>query len=367
MALALGDGLSGARGEPDSMTAFDDVQAALRETPRQWVVTGGAGFIGSNLVEALLRLDQSVVALDDFSLGRPANLDEVEALVSRDQWARFRFVKGDIRDPVVCRRVCEGAEIVLHEAAQGSVPRSLEMPLAYHENNVTGHLNMLLGAREAGVTRFVYASSSSVYGDHSGLPKREAELGHCLSPYAATKRIDELYADVVGRAYGLATIGLRYFNVFGPRQDPAGAYAAVIPKWIASMLAGEPVYINGTGETSRDFCYVQNVVQANLLAATTENAAALGEVYNVAVNRRTTLNELFTMLRDRLAHDRPALATLTPTYRDFRAGDVLHSEADIGKAENLLGYRPTHSIERGLDEALSWYEKSVATPARGRA
>jgi UDP-N-acetylglucosamine/UDP-N-acetylgalactosamine 4-epimerase len=348
------------------MTAFEKLQAALREAPRRWVVTGGAGFIGSNLVEALLRLDQSVTALDDFSLGTHANLDEVKAAVSKDQWRHLSFVTGDIRDPAVCRRICEGAGIVLHQAAQGSVPRSLEMPLAYHENNVTGHLNMLLGAREAGVQRFVYASSSSVYGDHPGLPKREAELGHCLSPYAATKRIDELYADVIGRAYGLATVGLRYFNVFGPRQDPGGAYAAVIPKWIASMLAGEPVYINGTGETSRDFCYVQNVVQANLLAATTESRAALHEVYNVAVNRRTTLNELFTLLRDRLARDHPALVGSTPTYRDFRAGDVLHSEADIAKAETLLGYRPTHSIEQGLDEALPWYEKSVAAPVERR-
>ncbi len=233
--------------------------------------------------------------------------------------------------------------IVLHQAALGSVPRSLEQPLTYHENNVTGHLNMLLGAREAGVRRFVYASSSAVYGDHPALPKREAEIGRCLSPYAATKRIDELYAEVVARAYGLATIGLRYFNVFGPRQDPEGAYAAVIPKWIKSMLAGEPVYINGTGETSRDFCYVRNVVQANLLAATTTNHDALNEVYNVAVNRRTTLTELFSLLRDRLARDHPALAEIRPTYRDFRAGDVLHSEADISKAESLLGYRATHT------------------------
>jgi UDP-N-acetylglucosamine 4-epimerase len=349
------------------MTAFLEVQAALRTKPRRWAVTGAAGFIGSNLVEALLSLDQTVTALDDFSLGKRANLDEVERAVAPHQWARLAFVEGDIRDPAACRRVCAGAEVVLHQAAQGSVPRSLEEPLAYHENNVTGSLNMLLAARAAGVRRFVYASSSAVYGDHPALPKREAEIGRSLSPYAATKRIDEIYADVVARAYGLATVGLRYFNVFGARQDPEGAYAAVIPRWIAAMLSSEPVYINGTGETSRDFCYVKNVVQANLLASTAADEAALGEVYNVAMNRRTTLNELFVLLRDRLARDRPALAALTPTYRDFRAGDVLHSEADIHKAEVRLGYRPTHTLEQGLDEALPWYEKNARTTARDRA
>jgi UDP-N-acetylglucosamine 4-epimerase len=349
------------------MTAFDEVQTALRAAPQRWVVTGAAGFIGSNLIEALLRLDQRVTALDDFSLGKRENLDEVSRAVSSDQWARFRFVEGDIRDPATCRRVCADAEIVLHQAAQGSVPRSLEQPLACHENNVTGHLNMLLGARESGVRRFVYASSSAVYGDHPALPKREAEIGRCLSPYAATKRIDELYADVVARAYGLATIGLRYFNVFGPRQDPEGAYAAVIPKWIKSMLVGEPVYINGTGETSRDFCYVRNVVQANVLAATTTNNNALNEVYNVAVNHRTTLTELFSLLRDRLARDHEHLAGTRPVYRDFRSGDVMHSEADITKAESLLGYRPTHTIEQGLDEALPWYEANAGKLARVRA
>jgi UDP-N-acetylglucosamine/UDP-N-acetylgalactosamine 4-epimerase len=349
------------------MTVFEKVQDGLRRTPRRWAITGAAGFIGSNLVEALLRLDQSVTALDDFSLGTHANLDEVESAVSKEQWARLSFLPGDIRDPAACRRVCAGAEIVLHQAAQGSVPRSLEEPLAYHENNVTGCLNMLLAAREAGVRRFVYASSSAVYGDHPALPKREAEIGHCLSPYAATKRIDELYAEVVARAYGLATVGLRYFNVFGPRQDPEGAYAAVIPRWIAAMLSGQPVYINGTGETSRDFCYVRNVVQVNLLAATTDDGAARDEVYNVAVSRRTTLKELFALLRDRLARAHPALATITPTYRDFRAGDVLHSEADISKAETLLGYCPTHTIEQGLDEALPWYEKNVGPAGRRRA
>jgi UDP-N-acetylglucosamine 4-epimerase len=349
------------------MTAFDKVQADLRAKPRKWVVTGAAGFIGSNLIGALLGLDQEVVGLDNFSLGKRVNLDEVESAVSPGQWGRFTFVEGDIRDAAACRQVCAGADLVLHQAALGSVPRSIETPLAYHESNVTGHLNMLLAARDAGIRRFVYASSSAVYGDDPTLPKREETIGHCLSPYAANKRIGEIYADVMARTYGMEAIGLRYFNVFGPRQDPEGAYAAVIPAWIASMLLGEPVYINGTGETSRDFCYVRNVVQANVLAATTDNAQAHNQVYNVAVNRRTSLNELFALLRDRLVRDHPALATITPTYRDFRAGDVLHSKADIRKATELLGYAPTHSIEQGLDEALPWYEKNAGIPARARA
>jgi UDP-N-acetylglucosamine/UDP-N-acetyl-alpha-D-glucosaminouronate 4-epimerase len=345
------------------MTAFDTAQEDLRRKPQTWVVTGAAGFIGSNLVEALLRLDQPVIGLDDFSLGKRANLDELRIAVTATQWARFSFQEADIRDPEACSRACQGAEIVLHQAAQGSVPRSIEHPLAYHANNVTGHLNMLLAARAAGVRRFVYASSSAVYGDHPALPKREDEIGACLSPYATTKRIDELYAEMMARTYGLESVGLRYFNVFGPRQDPEGAYAAVIPRWIAAMLAGQPVYINGTGETSRDFCYVRNVVQANLLAALAP-MDAVGQVYNVAVNRRTTLKELFALLRDRLAVDDPSLARLEPVYREFRRGDVLHSHADISKAEKRLGYRPTHDIEQGLDEALPWYRNNAGVPAK---
>lgn len=349
------------------MTAFEKAQAELRDRPKRWVVTGAAGFIGSNLVEALLLLDQQVVGLDNFSLGKKANLEEVRGLVSASQWARFTFVEGDVRDASACRRACAGADLVLHQAALGSVPRSLERPFDYHENNVTGHLQMLVAARDAGMKRFVYASSSSVYGDHEALPKREAEIGRCLSPYAATKRIDELYAEVMARAYGMETVGLRYFNVFGPRQDPEGAYAAVIPKWIAALLAGHSVTINGTGETSRDFCYVRNVVQVNVLAALVQDPAAVNEVYNVAVNRRTTLLELFVLLRDRLAAGDPGLRQLAPVHGEFRAGDVLHSQADISKAERLLGYRPTHTIEQGLDEALSWYRKNAGTPAKVQA
>jgi UDP-N-acetylglucosamine 4-epimerase len=349
------------------MTAFDEVRAELRDRPRRWVVTGAAGFIGSNLVESLLRLDQDVVGLDNFSLGKKANLEEIRGLVSEKQWRRFTFVEGDVRDPEACRRACEGAALVLHEAALGSVPRSLERPFDYHDSNVTGHVQMLLAARAAGIRRFVYASSSSVYGDHPALPKREAEIGRSLSPYAATKRIDEIYSEVMARAYGMETVGLRYFNVFGPRQDPEGAYAAVIPKWIASLLAGQTVYINGTGETSRDFCYVANVVQVNLLAALTSDEAAVNEVYNVAVNRRTTLEELFVLLRDRLAKDDERLRAVEPVHREFRAGDVLHSQADVSKAERLLGYRPTHTIGEGLDEALSWYKKNAGASARVQA
>jgi len=349
------------------MTAFEKVQAGLRARTRKWVVTGAAGFIGSNLVESLLQLDQAVVGLDNFSLGKPDNLQELRAQVSAERSQRFTFIEGDVRDLESCRRACTGAEFVLHQAALGSVPRSIEKPLAYHESNVTGHLNMLVAARDAGVRRFVYASSSAVYGDHPGLPKREDVIGNCLSPYAGNKRMGEIYADIVARTYGMETVGLRYFNVFGPRQDPEGAYAAVIPKWIASMLLGEPIYVNGTGETSRDFCYVRNVVQANLLATAAANPAAVNEVYNVAVNRRTTLNELFVLLRDRLAVERPRLALLKPVYREFRPGDVLHSQADISKAERLLGYRPDYSIEQGLDQALPWYEKQTLNPTRSKA
>jgi len=336
--------------------ALDATTRTLQDSPRTWLVTGVAGFIGSNLLEQLLRLDQSVVGLDNFSTGKQRNLDEVQALVGADRWKQFRFVEGDIRDLDTCHRVCRGIDYILHEAALGSVPRSLEDPILTNANNVTGFLNMLVAARAAGVKRFVYAASSSTYGDHPALPKIEERIGRPLSPYAVTKYVNELYADVFARCYGLRTVGLRYFNIFGPRQDPDGAYAAVIPKWVSSLLRGEPVYINGTGETSRDFCYVQNAIQANLLAATVERAEAVDQVYNVAVNARTTLLELFTLLRDGLAVRHPQLKDAQPIHRDFRAGDVLHSQADIGKARRLLGYEPTHSIGQGLAESLGWYE-----------
>ena len=331
---------------------------ALRASPRRWVVTGGAGFIGSHLAEALLRIDQQVVVLDDFSTGHRANLDAVRGAAGAARAARLEVVEGDIRDPSACRRACRGAQVVLHEAALGSVPRSIEQPLATHGVNVTGFLELLQAARAEGIRRVVYASSSSVYGDSPALPKREEDVGRQLSPYAASKYCDESYAFAFGRCYGLELLGLRYFNVFGPRQDPNGPYAAVVPRWFAGLLRGGPLEIYGDGETSRDFCYVENVVQANLLAATTARPEAIGQVYNVAFGGRTTLNELFELIRAQVAAIRPEAAAARPAYRDFRPGDVRHSLADVSKAAALLGYRPTHSVREGLAEAAAWYAGS---------
>jgi UDP-N-acetylglucosamine 4-epimerase len=333
----------------------------LEAEPKTWLVTGVAGFIGSNLLETLLRAGQRVTGLDNFSTGSRANLEQVRQLVPAAAWKNFTSIEGDIRDLPTCQRAAEGADYVLHQAALGSIPRSIEDPLTSHESNVTGFLNILLAARDARVRRMAYASSSAVYGDHPGLPKVEAQIGRPLSPYAATKLANEIYAEVFTRCFGLELIGLRYFNVFGPRQDPNGPYAAVIPKWIAAMILNEPIYINGDGETSRDFCYVANVVQANLLAATVAEPRALNQVYNVALHARTTLNQLFELLRARLAPFYPHLEKCRPVYRDFRSGDVRHSEADIAQAGQLLGYEPTHSIEQGLTEALDWYRRNLAT------
>ncbi len=342
------------------MCRFEQIKAGLPAGTKTWLVTGVAGFIGSNLLESLLRLDQRVVGLDNFSTGKMNNLGEVEGTLSASQWQRFSFVEGDIRDLDTCRAACRGVSYVLHEAALGSVPRSIEDPINSNASNVTGFLNMLVAARDAGVKRFVYAASSSTYGDHPGLPKREETIGKPLSPYAVTKYVNELYADVFARTYGMETIGLRYFNVFGPRQDPEGAYAAVIPRWIRAMIRGDAVYINGTGETSRDFCFVENVIQMNLLAAATADPEAVNQVYNTAVNARTTLNELYDKLRDRLLPHFPHLRDAKPVYRDFRPGDVLHSQADIGKAARLLGYEPSHTIDAGLDAALPWYMANLS-------
>jgi UDP-N-acetylglucosamine 4-epimerase len=336
------------------------LERRLRERPRRWLVTGVAGFIGSNLLQALLETDQHVTGLDDFSTGKRANLDEVRALVSPERWARLRFLEADVASEEACRDAVQGAEVVLHQAAMGSVPRSIEDPLHSNRANVTGTLAILDAARRAGVRRFVYASSSSVYGDSPRMPKVEEDVGDPISPYAVTKMADELYAACYGHLHAMETVGLRYFNVFGPRQDPDGAYAAVIPRWIASMLRGDEVRINGTGETSRDFCFVRNVVQANLLAATTERKEALNQAYNVAVGRRSTLLELFEALRSRLGARHPRIAELCPVHGPFRAGDVLHSLADIGKARRLLGFEPTHTLEQGLDEALEWYERTLS-------
>ena len=341
------------------MTRYQHLTTELVRAPHLWLVTGAAGFIGSNLVEALLRLDQRVVGLDNFATGSRRNLTEVKALVGLSRWKNFLLIQGDICDPAICQSATAGVDFVLHQAALGSVPRSLAHPADSHAANVTGFMNMLIAARDQGVKRFVYASSSSVYGDHPDLPKLESKTGRCLSPYAATKLVNEIYADVFARCYSLQTIGLRYFNVFGPRQDPDGPYAAVIPKWVAAMIKKEPIWINGDGTTSRDFCYVANVVQANLLAATVENAAAAKQVYNVAIHTRTTLNHLFKLLRQDLAPHYPHLKRSRPQYRDFRAGDVRHSEADISKAQKLLGYEPSHTVEQGLTEALEWYRQNT--------
>jgi UDP-N-acetylglucosamine 4-epimerase len=337
------------------VTRYEQVRGDLTNAPRKWLITGAAGFIGCNLLQTLLELDQYVVGFDNFATGHRRNLQEVERAVTPDQWERLNFIEGDIRDSVACRQACHGTDFVLHQAALGSVPRSLEDPITTNSVNVGGFLEMMAAARSAGVKRFVYAASSSTYGDHPGLPKLESVIGKPLSPYAVTKYANELYADVFASSYGFPSIGLRYFNIFGARQDPNGPYAAVIPKWIAAMIHNEPVYINGDGETSRDFCYVANAVQANLLAATASDPAAVNQVYNIAVGQRTSLNELFENLRARLAPRFPHLAAAKPTYRDFRAGDVRHSLADISKANRLLGYEPTHRVRDGLAEAMEWY------------
>lgn len=337
------------------LTAYDQLRQTLPLRPKRWLVTGCAGFIGSHLVETLLRLNQRVIGLDNFATGYQRNLDEIcDALVS-DQWRNFRFIEGDIRQPGDCRQACQDVDYVLHQAALGSVPRSLADPQTTNATNIDGFLNMLVAARDAGVQRFVYAASSSTYGDHPALPKVEDAIGNPLSPYAVTKRVNEMYADVFGRCYGLASIGLRYFNVFGPRQDPEGAYAAVIPRWTRQMLLGEEVRIHGDGETSRDFCFVDNAVQANLLAATIDNSEAVNQIYNVALNERTSLNTLFGLLRDVLCTHRPELDVAAPVHGEFREGDVRHSQADIAKAERLLGYVPTHRLADGIQIAMPWY------------
>ncbi len=335
------------------MTKYEQIQQELLESPRTWLVTGVAGFIGSNLLEKLLKLNQTVVGLDNFATGHQHNLDEVKGLVSEAQWDRFTFIEADIRDPKACQQAVQGIDYVLHQAALGSVPRSIADPLTTNAANITGFLNMLDAARQDKVKSFTYAASSSTYGDHPALPKVEENIGNPLSPYAVTKYVNELYASVYARTYGFKTIGLRYFNVFGRRQDPNGAYAAVIPKWTAAMINGEDVFINGDGETSRDFCYIDNVVQMNLLAATAQDEAK-DEVYNVAVGDRTTLNTLFDALKFELSNNNVNYFK-NVTYRDFRSGDVRHSQASIKKSNVKLGYEPKYNIQQGISEAMPWY------------
>jgi UDP-N-acetylglucosamine 4-epimerase len=334
-------------------TRYQEITTSLEAEPRVWLVTGCAGFIGSNLLETLLLMGQRVVGLDNFATGHQYNLDEVEKTVGADKWVNFTFHEGDIRDMDACRKAVEGVDHVLHQAALGSVPRSLKDPITSNAVNVGGFLNMLVAARDAEVKSFVYAASSSTYGDHEALPKVEDRIGRPLSPYAVTKLVNELYADVFTRAYGFGSIGLRYFNVFGKRQDPNGAYAAVIPKWVAAMIRGEDVIVNGDGETSRDFCFIDNVVQANILAALAQ-PEGVNQVYNVAYNARTSLNELFEYLAKALGNN-GIVYDKQPVYADFRAGDVRHSQADISKAKQLLGYEPMHNIVQGLEVSMPWY------------
>lgn len=340
------------------MTRYEEVKAQLRLQPKTWLVTGVAGFIGSNLLETLLKLDQTVVGLDNFATGFQHNLDEAQTFVSPEQRARFTFINGDIRNIEDCRNACSGVDYVLHQAALGSVPRSLADPIATNSANITGFLNMLVAARDAQVKSFTYAASSSTYGDHPALPKVEEYIGKPLSPYAVTKYVNELYADVFAKCYSFNTIGLRYFNVFGPRQNPNGAYAAVIPKWVSSLLKGETVFINGDGETSRDFTYIENAIQANLLAATSITEAR-NQVYNMAVGDRTTLTQLFELILSNLV-PHGVSPDVQPVYRDFRAGDVMHSLADTSKANRLIGYTPTHRIADGIRSAIGWYVSHLA-------
>ena len=336
------------------MSQYQTVCEQLQQAPKTWLITGVAGFIGSNLLETLLKLNQNVVGLDNFATGHQHNLDEVQSLVKPEQRANFKFYEGDIRNFEDCQTACAGVDYVLHQAALGSVPRSIADPITTNAANITGFLNMLTAARDAEVKSFTYAASSSTYGDHPALPKVEENIGKPLSPYAVTKYVNELYAEVFARTYGFKTIGLRYFNVFGKRQDPNGAYAAVIPKWTAAMIAGDDVFINGDGETSRDFCFIENTVQANILAATTQNDEAKNQVYNVAVGDRTTLNDLFNAIKAAL-NENGVTYTKEPVYREFRAGDVRHSQASIEKIKKIFNYQPSHKIEDGIKIAVNWY------------
>jgi len=335
------------------MSRFNEIKSQLQATPKKWLVTGVAGFIGSNILETLLKLNQTVIGLDNFATGHQHNLDEVQSQVSAEQWVNFSFIKGDIRNLEDCQKAVVGVEYVLHQAALGSVPRSIADPILTNSTNITGFVNMLTAAKEEQVSTFVYAASSSTYGDHPALPKVEDNIGKPLSPYAVTKYVNELYADVFNKTYGLNATGLRYFNVFGKRQDPDGAYAAVIPKWTAAMIENQDLFINGDGETSRDFCFVENAVQANILAATADDAGK-NQVYNVALGDRTSLNTLFDSLKNALKAN-GVNYDKTSIYRDFRAGDVMHSQADISKAKSLLGFEPEFKIQQGIDKAMPWY------------
>jgi len=345
------------------MTKYEQLQEYLKSNQNTWLITGVAGFIGSNLLESLLILNQKVVGLDNFDTGHQHNIDQAiedaEKVTGKLLTNNFQFISGDIRNLEDCQQACNGVDYVLHQAALGSVPRSIEDPINTNRANIDGFLNMLVASKDANVKRFIYAASSSTYGDHPDLPKVEDKIGSPLSPYAVTKVVNELYASVFAKTYGFKTIGLRYFNIFGKRQDPNGAYAAVIPKWVSAILNKEDVFINGDGETSRDFCYIDNTVQMNLLAATTDNDEATDQVYNVALNDRTSLNQLYQMIEKKLIQRVNELIERNPIYKDFRAGDVRHSQANIDKAERLLGYQPKYKISEGMDKTMDWYVESI--------
>ncbi|SFV63016.1 UDP-glucose 4-epimerase [hydrothermal vent metagenome] len=338
---------------------YDEVKKNLLDNQQTWLVTGVAGFIGSNLAESLLKLNQKVISIDNFSTGHAYNLEHIKNSVRPEEWKNFTFVKGDITDLEICQKITKDVDIVLHQAALGSVPRSIDNPIISNHSNVTGFLNILTASKDNGVKRFVFASSSSVYGDSKELPKVEERTGNLLSPYAVTKYVNELYMGVFQKCYGVEAIGLRYFNVFGKRQDPNGAYAAVIPKWIGQILEGEDLFINGDGETSRDFTYIENVIQANILAGTTDNKEAFGQAFNTAIGGRETLNNLYRAIATGLKENIPSLDIKEPIYRDFRAGDIRHSNANIDKMRELLGYEPTHSLEQGLNESIAWYINDI--------
>jgi len=341
------------------MNAFEKLLETFKREQKTWLITGNAGFIGSNLTEFLLNHNQKVVGLDNFSTGYQHNIDDVLSQVGEKNAKNFIFIEGDIADFDTCAKACDCVDIVLHQAALGSVPRSIDDPVTSNRSNVTGFLNMITAAKDAGIKRFVYASSSSVYGDSQELPKVEERTGNVLSPYAAMKATNELYAGVFQKVYGMETLGMRYFNVFGRRQDPNGAYAAVIPKWVGSLLSSEDVFINGDGETSRDFTYIDNVIQMNLLAGTIDNPEAFGEAFNVAVGGRNTLNELYALINTELGKHIKTFSSKKAIYRDFRAGDIRHSNADITKAKNFVGYVPTHDIYQGMEAAIEWYIKEL--------
>jgi len=343
---------------------YKEIKGQLESNPKVWLITGVAGFIGSNLLEHLLKIDQTIIGLDNFATGYQHNLDEVKGLVSPTQWQKFQFIEGDICDYKTCVAALKDVNYVLHQAALGSVPRSIADPIASNASNITGFLNMLQAAKEERVNSFTFAASSSTYGDHPALPKVEQNIGNPLSPYSVTKYVNELYADVFDRSYGFKSIGLRYFNVFGQRQNPNGAYAAVIPKWTSSIIKGDDIFINGDGSTSRDFCFIENAVQANILAATAD-IKAKNQIYNCAVGDRTNLNELFSMIKKSLI-EHGVVNIRKPIYRDFRPGDVMHSQADVSKAMELLGYLPEWRIEAGIANAMPWYIKHLSSTLQSK-